>query len=358
APPDRKIEVEQATDKDPFTRLHFPIFINSVYFGSMILVCSQKSYSKGLEDLFAILSKRIASVCDSIWKQQVQIESPHHFFFTRLLNGEKVTNSYTQIQMSRTAIPQNGQLKLLLVELDDKSRIRRLPQITEAASRINHGDCYHFVYRGDLLILCYAEEGDSQLSHRKSYNDLNRLIYKAFDVPSSASQIFENITDIDMAYKQAKVSLGLKNTIKSELFATGEKQNMGVYLFEDALLYYLIDPSEMDKRFLEFSFSHTVLQKIYAEDQQNGTNNLALFWFYLHHERNATAVAQRLHMHRNTVLYHIDKIQKRFDFDLSLQSAREKMLVDFKTFFLRSNHESVEKIFADTREDTDEHLTL
>ena len=61
-------------------------------------------------------------------------------------------------------------------------------------------------------------------------------------------------------------------------------------------------------------------------------------------------MAQRLHMHRNTVLYHIEKIQKRFDFDLSWRAARDRMMLDFKVFFLTTSHESVEKIFADAQD--------
>ena len=101
---------------------------------------------------------------------------------------------------------------------------------------------------------------------------------------------------------------------------------------------------------MRFCFTHTVVEKIHAEDERDGTNYLALFWHYLNSGRNATAVAQRLHMHRNTVLYHIEKIQKRFDFDLSFPGPRERMLLDFKAFFLNNGKDSIEKALVDSRE--------
>ena len=76
---------------------------------------------------------------------------------------------------------------------------------------------------------------------------------------------------------------------------------------------------------------------------------MEIFWQYLSCERNATIVAERLHLHRNTVLYRIDKIQKRFDLDLSSQGVREKMLVDFKVFFLMQNRSSLKRLFEDVR---------
>ena len=71
------------------------------------------------------------------------------------------------------------------------------------------------------------------------------------------------------------------------------------------------------------------------------------FWFYLYFERNATAVAEHLHLHRNTVLYRMGRIQERFDLDLSQQEVREKMLIDFKVFFLMENHLFMKQVFDD-----------
>ena len=104
---------------------------------------------------------------------------------------------------------------------------------------------------------------------------------------------------------------------------------------------------EKNERFLQFAFSHTILQKIKAEDVARGTNHFELFWFYLYFERNATAVAEHLHLHRNTVLYRMGRIQERFDLDLSQQEVREKMLIDFKVFFLMENHLFMKQVFDD-----------
>jgi DNA-binding PucR family transcriptional regulator len=100
-----------------------------------------------------------------------------------------------------------------------------------------------------------------------------------------------------------------------------------------------VSQTERDERFLRFSFSHTIAQKLYDEDRRYGSNNYDLLWTYLVCERNATQVAERLNMHRNTVLYHIHRIEERFDLDLSQHDARERMLADFKVRFLHTKRE-------------------
>ena len=56
-------------------------------------------------------------------------------------------------------------------------------------------------------------------------------------------------------------------------------------------------------------------------------------------------------MYKSQVLYHIEKLQKRFDFDLSWRTARDRMMLDFKVFFLTMSHESIEKMFIDVQDD-------
>lgn len=93
------------------------------------------------------------------------------------------------------------------------------------------------------------------------------------------------------------------------------------------------------------------MQKLSEEDRGNGTNHLDIFWQYLICERNATMVADRLHMHRNTVLYRMDKIQKRFDLDLTDPNVREKMILDFKMFFFMSGQAKPQKATTNPRKD-------
>ena len=55
-----------------------------------------------------------------------------------------------------------------------------------AASRINHGDCYCFAYKDGLCVLCYASEGDSQLSHKKTEQDVRRFVPAAWGIAAAS----------------------------------------------------------------------------------------------------------------------------------------------------------------------------
>jgi hypothetical protein len=51
-------------------------------------------------------------------------------------------------------------------------------------------------------------------------------------------------------------------------------------------------------------------------------------------ERNATAASKQLHMHRNTVLYHVEKIERRFSVSFDDLIMRTNLLVEFRMYFL------------------------
>ena len=63
-------------------------------------------------------------------------------------------------------------------------------------------------------------------------------------------------------------------------------------------------------------------RQMLQEDDNSPNNNLTLLDTFLSNNCNATAVSRILHMHRNNVLYRIEKIKAKYHFDLSDGSER------------------------------------
>lgn len=351
-------------ENEDAARIEHTITIEGLPFAVLRLTSPSPTVSSGTRDLFNSLVTRVESLCDLLWREQVRIDSPHHFFFTGLIEGKRLDCDEIESGLVRAGIPRPAQFKLVLVDMGSAPESISLAQAAQQANLINHGDCFCIVHGGCLCVICYAAEGDNQLSHEKTVSDVTRLLYEPFCITCTSSQIFEDISDLDLAYRQAVIAKNLRDIVEKEASNASAFENGITRLsckeggaeplipFENCLIYYLVGAAEKDERFLSFAFSHTLMQKISAEDRENGTNYLEVFWHFLTCERNATMVAERLHMHRNTVLYRIDKIQKRFDLDLSRQDVREKMIIDFKVFFLMQNHSSIRKLFeSDARTD-------
>lgn len=94
--------------------------------------------------------------------------------------------------------------------------------------------------------------------------------------------------------------------------------------YQDAMLAHMLQTF-----FTQYSFEEycpASFRELLADDNAAGGNNLPLLYTYLANQCNATTTARLLHMHRNNVIYRINKLQERYQFDLSNNRQRQLLL--------------------------------
>ena len=67
-------------------------------------------------------------------------------------------------------------------------------------------------------------------------------------------------------------------------------------------------------------------------------NNLHLLRYYLLSERSISSTAQLLHLHRNSVIYRLGKIEKTLGVDLDDPDVRLRLLISLKILELLDGH--------------------
>ena len=85
---------------------------------------------------------------------------------------------------------------------------------------------------------------------------------------------------------------------------------------------------------MAFAFDNSILSLLAREDEQAGTNIVQMIWVYLNNERNATVTSKLVHVHRNTVLYHIARVEKRFDISFDSPLLRSRIILDYQRLLL------------------------
>ena len=184
-----------------------------------------------------------------------------------------------------------------------------------------------------LLFLFRSNSSDSSLSNKEFVRGYNSCISEESNSPLLLSQVYSGVTNTKYAYKQVLYMIGNMDVIQSEnavMAAADEKSS--VISFEECLLLFLIADSSKDVELRNFCLSHTILEKLAKEDRENGTENARILMMYQYYNGKTSIVANKMHMHRNTVIYHLDKIQQRFGFDLDDPCMRNRLLVDSKVF--------------------------
>ena len=325
---------ERRHDGEP-DLIHFPIYFNGEYFFHLSMACRPGLSLLAASDLLAVFAERFSALCATFWEDIIMVKSPWHRVLTNLIDGVPMRDSYLATQLSLTAIPQSHQLCLLCFDLSEDETPTIRSHITEAAAALNGGACYPFAYNGRLLVLCYAT---SEIGVSFSLNEFSRDIENHVPLTGKLrigiSKTFANIEHIRTAFNQALLAINFSECIDAECILLGKKREHYCYSFDSILPYYLIVSSMHDNALVSESINPVILKVLAEEDRASGTEIIRLLWTYLCLERNATAASKQLHMHRNTVLYHIEKIERRFSIELDDLIMRTSLLTEFRIYFL------------------------
>ncbi len=148
---------------------------------------------------------------------------------------------------------------------------------------------------------------------------------------------FTNLTALSHACDQAgiAISYGQKDFRHSKVQS---KPSNNVYYYADALIFHMLDQSSREP--FNFFRSNPFLQKInelIAYDRDNNTCLSDILFWYLYYERRATEAGKVLHMHRNTISYHVQRISEITGLDLEDYLNRQQLMLAYHYLELQQN---------------------
>ncbi|MCI8468808.1 MAG: PucR family transcriptional regulator [Eggerthellaceae bacterium] len=315
-------------------RLVFPLYLDHGYAGMVSMACPAEGATAGLRDRLGLLIGFVEHLCADMLASHVSLNIPHLHFFDLLLDDQRFDRATTRAQLEALRIPPDSWFKVVVVDIDEAMEPAKasLIAMTFLAENRVHTRC--FLHNGTLVALQYAPSAP-ELSHLRTEAILASYAYTRFDSALGVSDPFSSISQLRYAFDEACIALDLRNAITCQRDVESTSRRRGnTFFFYEAAPYYFVDAAPKDEGFMNFVFQISFLPFILEEDAAKGTSDFRLLWTYLLNERNATKTAQVMYVHRNTVLYRIDKIQERFKIDLNDSNMREKLVADYRMFFL------------------------
>lgn len=316
--------------------LHCPVYIDNNYLFHFVLVCGVGRSRRNAKKSFEKFMKRAERICRDFWKATVNLEASWHRVLVGLIDSASMSKTYVNTQMALTAIPKAKLFRLLAVDFPSEMAYKTRSGIVESSRRLNGGKCYPFMHGKQLEILCYCEKDDySQLSVEKLGDNLNELVYEPYSIAAGGSQVFEDISSISIAFRQANIALQYKEVIDRQRRASMfDKPSLkAIVPFEHALLYYLMS-SDRDEGLIEYSFESSLVKRI-IENESDGEDVARIVWVYLCCGCNATDASKRIFFHRNTILYHISRLEQKYGFSFKMPQTRSRALLDFDYLFYK-----------------------
>ena len=155
------------------------------------------------------------------------------------------------------------------------------------------------------------------------------IAHKALDTSAficGISNIFQSLWDLPIAFEQAVISSKVASKLK---LSSGNGKRF--HLYSDIFLYHIVlSGFQSSPDAWENSFIARSLAILRDYDEQHRTETSKILRLFLENERSATTVAAIMHMHRNTVLYHMEKVSDLLGVTLEDPDVRLQLLLAFK----------------------------
>lgn len=286
----------------------------------VVMVCCGRPATAGVVELFRIFLHYIQIYVDrdnTVYEGGNAAKS----LALDLIMKNVATQEEARNRAAYANFPFEGNFRLIVVSFPDEENIplsRLVLSFAEAFPR-----AIVFSQNRNVLILD-VERGEAA--------QVKAVLDKALasmEFHCGISNHFTCLWDISIAYEQAFIAVELAKRLKKSTVAS-ESQRF-VCEFRDFWIYHLLATGiKAAPVVYKNSFLFIAVDALRKYDAAHNTDTVNLLRVYLENERKATAVSALLHMHRNTVLYHISKIESILGESLDDPEIRLKLQLAFK----------------------------
>ena len=275
--------------------------------------------TEGLMDLFRIFSDHVRSYCESMQNDDRPMTSALEMFMEDLLMHTQDDEMYLRDRARQLQLPADEPYRLGLIQWEEYSR----DQAEYVLWRVRYGFSFPFFrvmrYHDTLLLILKGHVTKAVLSQRinealREFSDILSICGGHIGFSTEVDSLFK----LDVAYKQACAALQF-----GRILAPGDD----LYFYSNYYIYDMIDAYGA-----KFRPEDMFVQKLRLLDssEEGRYNNLHLLRYYLLSERSLSVTARYLHLHRNSVIYRLGKIENILGVDLDDPEVRLRLLISFK----------------------------
>ena len=298
---------------NPYPNITRVYRLERIYAAHLVMV-AESPIQPWEQFLFDVLADRIGACLKRFWKTSSTYRDKSAAFLAALIEGDIGDPVDIPGKAKRFDVPASGVFELCVV-----------------AGAEEHGGIAHFAHQIRLTLKeCRVTTiGQSiyvlLISSRKSSGKIAAMESQLFGMVArlhaemGVSSRFEQLSSCRMARMEADVALqyGSKNRSKYLALADKDPYLTCVFRFNRYFPCYLVDPYADTAQFLaEYAKSPNLVNRLRAADAENGTDDFGLLKIYLYFDCSIKKTAELLGMHRNTVVYRLNKVRNDFYIDL------------------------------------------
>lgn len=227
----------------------------------------------------------------------------YSYFLADLLDSKEINYPSVRERLHTMGLDLKEDLYILVISaVSYHHATEKLEVIIDELSHIMPGSIYA-IYE-NCLVLLFSKGKDDFLSD----NELHALTQYLSEnnLQAGMSNFFTDLKGIRRFYLQAKKA--------AELGRHLDEQGP-VFYYSDTYFYHIMEICQ-EKEELRY-FIHPAMMKLLYYDQEKHSELLQTLHAFLNNPNNTARTAEQLHIHKNTLLYRINKIKELTNCDLA-----------------------------------------
>lgn len=227
---------------------------------------------------------------------------------------------YFRDRCARLHIPFEGSMRLALIEIGYNRAVKTAQLLNQLRTQCPLGN-YGVFHYGSYIVLILKDWNGADTKVRAVFDDNFRCLIsqlKADNASMGVSLMFSDASKMKYAFRQAEKALEL---------GSSARPGKNAYFYSD---FFLEDMLTSYSRFIPLGSLYIQSLDSIIKDDNYCCSNCRLLLCYLCCERNLTATAKLVNMHRNSITYRIEKIQNMLGLDLDDPEVRLRLMISFK----------------------------
>lgn len=289
----------------------FPALFHPFYrhnrFAALLIMVSPTEATTYQRFLFEILAKKIDMCLTRHWARENPFEQRYTYFLKELLEGNVPARSSLEERAALHGMPVDGIFEVALID-----KTWQAGSVSLLAKRVIELEPKAKVtFDGNrLTVLLHVRAGKADRLDAME-ETLFRLT-ENLKMNISLSERFGYLGDAAFGLEQARIALeyGKKHFRRYCIGAASTERTETVFRFRRYFPYFAMDPfADRAKMIAQMAVAKNPLLKLRRADEEHGTNDYEILRVFLTEECRAGAVCERLHLHRNTLAYRLEKIR-------------------------------------------------
>lgn len=253
--------------------------------------------------------------------------TPLEEFIADLVNHTRKDETFLMDRARSLRLPLSATYRLCVIYFEEFI----LPQAVYMMNRLK--GCLRFpffrvlLYHNSVLMLLHGDISSLRVIDEihESLEEFREILRISKGYAGFSTASFP-LLKLDIAYKQALAA------VRYGMLLSPEK---GFYFYSHYYIYEMIDDY---KNRYELEDMYVKKLRQLENPSEKCYDNLALLRNYLLTERSISVTAKIMHMHRNSVIYRLNKIQDILGLDLDNPDVRLRLLISFKVLELQAGH--------------------